>query len=427
MADPVIRVEHLSKTYRVTHKGPRHDTFTDLFTDLIRNPFRKRAERTQQDETFWALRDLSFGVQPGEVVGIIGRNGAGKSTLLKVLSRITAPTEGRVTIRGRVASLLEVGTGFHPELTGRENVQMNGSILGMTRAEINRKFDEIVDFAGVDRFLDTPLKRYSSGMQVRLAFAVAAHLDPEILIVDEVLAVGDAAFQKKCLGKIGEVAGGGRTVLFVSHNMSALGALCRRALWLDAGCCVGDGPADEVIANYLSTAFAQQTERSWGTPADAPGNEQVRLRRASVRADVGDQGITVRTPITFDFEYWVQCPDLRLHVTLHLLDEQGATVLSSASIFERDWHGKAFPAGTYRSACHLPGDLLNDGQYTLKVLFVRDVGTVLCILEDVLTFAVHDDPSLRGDWYGRWPGVVRPNLPWTTTRLDPPESPSGSS
>jgi lipopolysaccharide transport system ATP-binding protein len=253
MSQPAIRVEHLSKAYRVGRARRRHNTFIDAFDDLIRRPFRKRAEARKPDETFWALRDVSFDVPIGEVVGIIGRNGAGKSTLLKVLSRITAPTAGRVEIRGRVASLLEIGTGFHSELTGRENMYMNGSILGMTRAQIDRKFDEIVDFSGVERFLDTPLKRYSSGMQVRLAFAVAAHLEPEILIVDEVLAVGDTEFQDRCLKKMQEVGRGARTVLFVSHNMDSIRRLCRTGILIEQGAIRAFGECSEVINTYLTS------------------------------------------------------------------------------------------------------------------------------------------------------------------------------
>lgn len=265
MSRPIISVEGLGKCYRVGHQSAKREHYTALRDILARNTkelFRKTRDLVsgrqiiQGDvvEDFWALKDVSFDVEPGEVVGIIGRNGAGKSTLLKILSRITEPTEGRVTLRGRVASLLEVGTGFHPELSGRENIFLNGAILGMTRNEIKRKFDEIVDFAEVEKFLDTPVKRYSSGMYVRLAFAVAAHLEPEILIVDEVLAVGDAEFQKKCLGKMGEVAKGGRTVLFVSHNLAAVQALCSKAVLLLAGKVQRVGDVDSLVADYTKTS-----------------------------------------------------------------------------------------------------------------------------------------------------------------------------
>ncbi len=256
MSAPAIRVEGLCKTYEIGSKQAAGATFRETVVDAVMQPLRRltgRSAAAEPTETFEALRDVSFEIQPGEVVGIIGRNGAGKSTLLKILSRITAPTKGRIEIRGRIASLLEVGTGFHPELTGRENIRLNGAILGMTGAEIRAKFDEIVEFSGVEKFLDTPVKRYSSGMYVRLAFAVAAHLDPEILLVDEVLAVGDAEFQKKCLGKMSEVAKGGRTVVFVSHNMGAVEKLCSNAIMLEQGQIVSAGACGTVMEHYLAT------------------------------------------------------------------------------------------------------------------------------------------------------------------------------
>ena len=284
MNDVVIRAEGLGKAYQIRHEAERrHDRFSEMLTERARRLFRRNGNADPTRETFWALRDVSFEIREGEVVGIIGRNGAGKSTLLKVLSRITEPTEGRVEIQGRVASLLEVGTGFHPELTGRENVYLNGAILGMSRAEIRRKFDEIVDFAGVEKFLDTPVKRYSSGMRVRLAFAVAAHLEPEILIVDEVLAVGDAEFQQKCLGKMGEVAGHGRTVLFVSHNMLAIKTLCRRAILLDSGNKVSDDEVDRTVNIYLQ-----------GTQNPKKDLETSDLKR------IGEQGCIVDSLSLFD-------------------------------------------------------------------------------------------------------------------------------
>jgi len=258
MTTPAIKAEGLSKLYRLEHGAPGSKTFRDLLTDMATAPLRRFRQIRGSDvtmEDFWAVQDVSFEIQPGEVIGIIGRNGAGKSTLLKILSRIVEPTRGQVTLRGRVASLLEVGTGFHPELTGRENIYLNGSILGMKKREIDAQFDEIVAFAEIERFLDTPVKRYSSGMYVRLAFAVAAHLQPEILIVDEVLAVGDADFQKKCLGKMREVSSGsGRTVIFVSHNMGAVATLCGRALLLERGRVVAEGPSSDVVEKYLTPA-----------------------------------------------------------------------------------------------------------------------------------------------------------------------------
>lgn len=262
MSEVSIRVENISKMYLIYHSQPRQDTLRDLLVELVKKPFNRKREQKDGDQ-LWALKDISFEVKQGEVLGIIGRNGAGKSTLLKILSRITEPTKGRAIINGRVGSLLEVGTGFHPELTGRENLYLNGSLLGMRRAEIDRKFDEIVAFAEIEKFLDTPVKRYSSGMYVRLAFAVAAHLEPEILLVDEVLAVGDFEFQKKCLGKMGEVANIGRTVLFVSHNMNAIQRLCSKSLMLDQGKIVSFGKTEDVVSNYYSKVTAIAPVDQW--------------------------------------------------------------------------------------------------------------------------------------------------------------------
>ncbi|MBM3299115.1 MAG: ABC transporter ATP-binding protein [Deltaproteobacteria bacterium] len=276
MTDIAIRVENLSKRYRIVAVQNRHDTLREAIVDTFqRFTFQRSNVQRSNDSYIWALKDVSFEVQRGEVVGIIGRNGAGKTTLLKILSRITRPTEGRAIINGRVGSLLEVGTGFHPELTGRENITLNGAILGMKKAEIDRKFDEIVAFAEIEKFIDTPVKHYSSGMYVRLAFAVAAHLEPEILLVDEVLAVGDAAFQKKCLGKMGEVSQEGRTVLFVSHNMAAIASLCERAIVLDAGRIQLDSRADNAIGAYLSS-LEQLATMNTEDRTDRIGDQMVR-------------------------------------------------------------------------------------------------------------------------------------------------------
>jgi ABC-type polysaccharide/polyol phosphate transport system ATPase subunit len=268
MSDTIITVNQLSKLYRLNQLRPKHNTLRDALVDGMGAPARRlrrrgRPKLDQSEQLLWALKDLSFEVKLGEVVGIIGRNGAGKSTLLKILSRITEPTSGQAIVQGRVGSLLEVGTGFHPELSGRENIYLNGAILGMRRAEIERKFDEIVAFAEVERFLDTPVKRYSSGMYVRLAFAVAAHLEPEVLVVDEVLAVGDAAFQKKCLGKMGDVAQQGRTVLFVSHNMNAVQRLCPKSILLERGRLLEFGPSDEVITKYWTSGVLAAPPDEW--------------------------------------------------------------------------------------------------------------------------------------------------------------------
>jgi lipopolysaccharide transport system ATP-binding protein len=306
MGEVVIRAERLGKKYAIAHRRPGTG-YVALRDELARaaGAIWRRARDLAHGsplldgddiEEFWALRDIGFEIRRGEVVGVIGRNGAGKSTLLKILSRITEPSEGRVVIEGRVASLLEVGTGFHPELTGRDNIFLNGAILGMGRAEIRRKFDEIVAFADVERFLDTPVKRYSSGMHVRLAFAVAAHLEPEILVIDEVLAVGDAEFQKKCLGKMSEVAHGGRTVFFVSHNMSAVQALCGRGLLLDRGKLVADGPVTDVIQNYI--AALDSASRS-GARLDIPVGPDLVLHSLAF----GQGGVRSGSPAPFQLEF----------------------------------------------------------------------------------------------------------------------------
>ncbi|HEY9282202.1 MAG TPA: ABC transporter ATP-binding protein, partial [Pyrinomonadaceae bacterium] len=370
-------------------------------------------------ETLWALRDVSFEVRPGEVIGIIGRNGAGKSTLLKVLSRITEPTAGRVELYGRVGSLLEVGTGFHQELTGRENIYMNGAILGMKRAEIERQFDQIVAFSEVERFIDTPVKHYSSGMFMRLAFAVAAHLEPEILIVDEVLAVGDANFQKKCLGKMGTVAREGRTVLFVSHNLTAMQGLCSRVVWLHEGRVAADGPTGEVISEYLRTSFSARTAQEWADPATAPGNEAVRLRRARVLPEGGSpsEPITVRTPVVIEFEYWNLHPATTLNLSLHLINEEGVTVFASGSGKDKTWQGP-LPAGLFRSRCRVPGGLLNDGIHNVQLLVVKDHSVVIHNQPDVLSFDIREAPETREFWFGKWPGAVRPDLEWRTEQVE---------
>ena len=305
---PIVRVESLSKQYRIGARRAGYDTLRESLVRAARAPLKSLRSQNGRhgSDTIWALKDISFDVAPGEVVGIIGRNGAGKSTLLKTLARITEPTKGKVELYGRLASLLEVGTGFHPELTGRENIYLNGAILGMHKAEIDRKFDDIVAFAELEKFLETPVKHYSSGMYMRLAFAVASHLEPEILLVDEVLAVGDAAFQKKCLGKMGEVAKQGRTVLFVSHNLTAVKSLCGRTLWLDKGQIVEAGDTDDVVLSYVQSGTQTTLRRQWDDPATAPGGSDVRLHQISITPIGQDASvpITVQTPIRLDAAFW---------------------------------------------------------------------------------------------------------------------------
>jgi lipopolysaccharide transport system ATP-binding protein len=415
MTKPAIKAEGISKLYRLEHGGAGSKTFRDLLTDMATAPLRRFRQIRGSDvsmEDFWAVQDVSFEIQPGEVIGIIGRNGAGKSTLLKILSRIVEPTRGQVTLRGRVASLLEVGTGFHPELTGRENVFLNGAILGMTRAEIKSKFDEIVSFAEVEQFLDTPVKRYSSGMYVRLAFAVAAHLEPEILIVDEVLAVGDWKFQKKCLGKISEVAHGGRTVLFVSHNMTAIKSLCVRALLIEAGRLKEQGHAGDIVKRYMETGAQNTLALEWENPEPVSEKNQtwlrtVQLTPASPRED--DQ-ILVSTPLKISTEYYNSSPGAMLSISLIVYTAEEICAFISAS------DASAREQGLHRATCFVPAGLLNEETYRLRILIVQDGTNVLVDKDHLITFQVHD-VARNGHWFGKWSGVVRPTLEWQAEYL----------
>ena len=413
MSEIAILVEGLGKQYRIGASPHRYNALRDKVADAALKPFRvmksvmnRGGSRGAEDaETLiWALKDVSFEIKRGEVVGVIGRNGAGKSTLLKLLSRITEPTTGRAEIHGRVGSLLEVGTGFHPELTGRENILLNGAILGMLKREIERKFDDIVAFAEVDKFIDTPVKHYSSGMHMRLAFAVAAHLEPEILLVDEVLAVGDAAFQKKCMGKMGEVSKQGRTVVFVSHNMTAMQSLCQRAIWLLDGQVSADGNSHTVVRGYLQAISQTATDRVWKRPESAPGDDRVRLHRARVLVP-DPREITVETPFKLEFTFWNFTAGASLNLSVVLFNTEGACVFNTVS------PAMPTPAGLIRATCQVPSPLLNDGSYRVRILIVRDTSVILFDDSEVLLFEVHDVPR-NMNWYGKWVGVVRPALEW---------------
>jgi lipopolysaccharide transport system ATP-binding protein len=340
--------------------------------------------------------------------------------LLKILSRITEPTDGRVEIYGRLGSLLEVGTGFDPELSGRENVYLNGAILGMKKDEIRHRFDEIVEFAEMGKFIDTPVKRYSSGMYMRLAFAVAAHLESDILIVDEVLAVGDASFQRKCLGKIGSAAQTGRTVLFVSHSLLTVEDLCDRVIWLDHGRIFDQGEAKAVVSAYLQTTLSSQTEKVWSDPSAAPGSEDVRLLSARVRPVGGTPTdvITVRTSLELQFEYRHMRPGRQLGLGFALFNEQGILLFTSGENFGPEDYALGIPTGDYRSVCHVPADLLNDGMHRVSIYVTKNEQTVVQY-DDVLVFDVQDAVDLRGGWHGRWVGAVRPALEWETEIVNP--------
>ncbi|MDW7775559.1 MAG: ABC transporter ATP-binding protein [Methanosarcinales archaeon] len=330
MSQPIIEVKNLSKQYHIG-VDTTYKTLSESVTTTLRHPLQTLKNYNKQNEIFWALRDINFTVNRGEVVGIIGRNGAGKSTLLKVLSRITHPTEGEVLLRGRVGSLLEVGTGFHPELTGRENIYFNGAILGMKKREIDAKFDEIVQFAEIEKFLDTPVKRYSSGMYVRLAFAVAAHMDPEILLVDEVLAVGDAAFQKKCLGKMGEVAEGGRTVLFVSHNMASIKQLCSKAILLTNGIISYEDTPDETISFYMQYSIKKESNQT--EYKHIKGNGRAQITKITVKNSSNTNGVSIFDDISILIDYSIIEPINELEFFLLIYSLDGEVLVS---LFQRD-------------------------------------------------------------------------------------------
>jgi len=426
MSDIVISIENISKIYQLGVIGT--GTF---FGDLNRwwarklgkpDPYAKIGEKDYGNrigETIQALDCVSFTVQQGEALGIIGRNGAGKSTLLKILSQVTAPTSGVIKTKGRIASLLEVGTGFHPELTGRENIYLNGAILGMDRAEVTRKLDEIVDFSGVAKFIDTPVKRYSSGMYVRLAFAVAAHLEPEILVVDEVLAVGDAEFQKKCLGKMGDVAGEGRTVLFVSHNMSAINRLCSRAILLDKGNLLTDGIAEDVTAQYLLGANEASGSREWDVK-DAPGNDKLRLTSLKLMKNhtTPVSTIDVRDEVSIRLDYFVSEPGLSFRCMLQFYT-LGTLAFATIEPFET----VRSKEGSYYSMVKIPTHLFNENEYVIGVSMATSSGAKESYvrIKNALSFQVIDSMkdklSARGDYAQNFGGVLRPRLEWETSDL----------
>jgi lipopolysaccharide transport system ATP-binding protein len=412
----VIRAEGLAKRYTL---GEHQAAYGTLRESLARAGRRVTGrEHRPEAEEVWALRDLTFEVQQGEVLGVIGRNGAGKSTLLKVLTRITSPTAGRVEIRGRVGSLLEVGTGFHPELTGRENVYLNGAILGMKRREIDRRYDAIVDFSGVERFIDTPVKRYSSGMYVRLAFAVAAHLEPEILLVDEVLAVGDAEFQRRCLGRMEELGSSGRTVIFVSHQLPAVAQMCDRAIQINGGRVVGDGRPAEVIANYLHQTHSSGSERTWSLDS-APGNDFARILGVRLLPHEGmPPGVVdVRHPVGIELVFRVLRDGKPIFPKLKVLDQESAIAFNAMDTDGR-WLQPS-PPGQYVSTAWIPGNLLNEGSVIVEAAICSIDFPKLehhAAVYEAISFEVLDPgegDSARGNFAGQWRGVVRPLLEWT--------------
>ncbi len=413
MSEIAIRVENLGKQYRIGGKQANR-TFREVLLDSFTAPVRwMRGERKTFD-TFWALDDVSFEIKQGEAIGIIGRNGAGKSTLLKILSRITKPTKGRVDLYGRVASLLEVGTGFHGELSGRDNIFLNGAILGMNRREINRKFDEIVDFSGVEKFLDTPVKHYSSGMYVRLAFAVAAHLEPEILVVDEVLAVGDAEFQKKCLGKMGDVTREGRTVLFVSHNIGAIKTLCQRTIVLKQGILEYDGNTLNAVSKYLGKADSNNARIKWeaDTRPALVGTELLEVGILNSGKMVGTD-LSSEEPINIYLVFRVKKDQTKVGTTVILRNSENQILFISISNNEKNWHLKERPQGDYTSTCEVPANFFADGSYSLSVGLWEGFYESGIMREDIIQFSVHEKGLVRGDLPYEWnDGLVKPLFGW---------------
>jgi lipopolysaccharide transport system ATP-binding protein len=418
---PIIKVENISKQYHIGGREASHDTLREMLSYKIRSPFRRfrEGESGARARTIWALKDINFEVQPGEMVGLIGHNGAGKSTLLKVLSRITEPTTGRIELYGRIGSLLEIGTGFHPELTGRENLYLNGAILGMKRDEIERKFDEIVAFSEIEKFIDTPVKRYSSGMYLRLAFSVAVHLQPEILVLDEVLAVGDSAFQVKCFNKMQDIRGEGRTIIFVSHNMQAITRICKRVIYLSEGCILNDGPAHEIASTYLSSHLSKSAEIKWENLSEAPGNDIARLCAVRVRTEEGEtmDVADISKPVGVEMEYEVLEPGHVLVPNFHFFNEEGIYLFV---IGDRDpeWRARARERGRYVSTGWIPGNFLSEGTVIVDAaLSTPNPVFVHFNQREAVAFQVIDNPdadTARGEYQGPMAGVVRPIFNWTT-------------
>lgn len=425
MGEVILEVENISKLYRLGTIGTgslKQDLNFWWTTSVLKkeNPFFQMAGTDTQktsDQFLWALKDVSFEMKHGETLGIIGANGSGKSTLLKIISRIVSPTTGSVRGRGKVSSLLEVGTGFSAELTGRENIFISGYILGMKKQEIKNKFDEIVAFSGIEKFIDTPVKRYSSGMYVRLAFAVAAHLEPDILIVDEVLAVGDADFQKKSLGKMREVSQTeGRTILFVSHSMQAVTNLCDKALWLQHGKKKDFGEVSSVVNKYIIGVQQHRLKQHWNNLEEAPGNDFIRFKNVELIPHLKNPGdpLDIRVPLTFKFKFQNMCDNVLLSTGFHLFSYSGECIFdipSSATFFDR---------GLIEGECTIPGNFLNDGSYFISLIIIRDSSVQLFYFEECISFDLED---YRGDikWYGKWVGSVRPNFPLKLSKADETE------
>lgn len=426
MSKPIIEINNISKKYRIGLKQP-YFSLRDTVMEFVKNPLisfekKKIDKKGLAEDEFWALKEVSLAIMPAESIGVIGFNGAGKTTLLKLISQITPPTSGEIILRGRVASLLEVGTGFHPELSGRENIYLNGAILGMTRSEINKKFDEIVNFAEIGKFLDTPVKRYSSGMYMRLAFAVASHLDSDILLIDEVLAVGDTAFQKKCLGKIEDITATGRTILFVTHNIQAISRYCHKAVLLDKGNLVKFDSVQKVVNNYLDHRQKTAGKRTWTKLNSSPGDDVVRLREVSLweGSRESNDSVDIRSTLRIDIKYDILVAGESLVPSVQLSNQQGIIVFSSNDT-DKEWNWKKRNTGTYLSSVFIPGNFLSDGDYVLRVVIASfSPPTKHVSQRDVITFYVVDpgeEDTARGGYVGRIDGVVRPLLKWNTKMI----------
>ncbi len=425
MSDIAIKVRGVSKRYNIGAKLKQNKLSIKML-DNVKSMLRR--ESTNEKAHIWALRDIDFDVKEGESLGIVGRNGAGKSTLLKIISSITAPTTGRIEINGTIGSLLEVGTGFHPELTGRQNVYLSGTIQGMNRRTITSLFDEIVDFSGVETFIDTPVKHYSSGMYMRLAFAVSAFAKTDILIVDEVLAVGDAQFQKKCIAKMQESTSQGRTLLFVSHQLALIANICDRCVLLSKGQKIAEGPARETVLTYmneLESGDANAGEIVWRDPASAPATPLIRVNSIRVIAQGKTTGVVdIDKAFQIEIDYTMLKSGSPLYVRFHVINTEGVIVFNSvnfrsANLIPDEWAGKNYPEGVYKTTCTVPGNFMNDGNYSISLYIITSESNFMEMAKpNILSFTVRETGEMRGEFMGVWLGTVRPKLAWHTEQLE---------
>jgi lipopolysaccharide transport system ATP-binding protein len=419
-----IALDSISKKYVIgSYKNSSYVSFREELTNGLISVAKRFLGNRKKPKTkdFWALKDVSFEVNEGDVIGVIGKNGSGKSTLLKILSRITQPTNGNAKIYGRVASLLEVGTGFHPELTGRENIFLNAAILGMKKSEVLEKLNSIIEFSGVQEFLDTPVKRYSSGMYVRLAFSVASHLNPEILLVDEVLAVGDAEFQSRCLNRMNDISNSGRTIFFVSHNMTAVNKLCNKAIWLNSGRLIKYGDTKSVVTNYLSNIKRNLLYQEWPDKDTAPGNAAVKIEKVYVKGERDDLYEDEQLAMDLDFivgiEYYVLIGNKNITISFQLLTVDGIIAFQSSTSHDLKYRNLKLDTGRYFAKCRIPKNLLNSNTYTITFRVVENQTNVLYRLDDALTFDLLDSVKRRGAYLGKRKGIFSPILEWESGRI----------